>query len=50
MAEIVARRLVDHLERVGFVVMKRPPEIGTAARGAGIRALKGAGAGIWLRI
>ena len=28
MAEIVAKRLVEHLERAGFVVMKRPPEIG----------------------
>jgi hypothetical protein len=28
MAEIVAKRLVEHLERTGFVVMKRPPEIG----------------------
>jgi hypothetical protein len=25
MAEIVARRLVEHLDRAGFVVMKRPP-------------------------
>ena len=25
MAEIVAKRLVEHLERAGFVVMKRPP-------------------------
>jgi hypothetical protein len=24
MAEIVAKRLVEHLERAGFVVMKRP--------------------------
>ena len=35
MAEIVARRLVEHLERAGFVVMKRPPEIGAAALGKG---------------
>ncbi len=35
MAEIVARRLVDHFERAGFVVMKRPPEIGGAALGRG---------------
>ena len=35
MAEIVARRLVDHLERAGFVVMRRPPEIGAAALGRG---------------
>jgi hypothetical protein len=25
MAQIVAKRLVEHLERSGFVVMKRPP-------------------------
>ena len=25
MAAIVARRLVDHLDRCGFVVMKKPP-------------------------
>jgi hypothetical protein len=25
MARIVAKRLVEHLERMGFVVMKRPP-------------------------
>ena len=35
MAEIVAKRLVDHLERAGFVVMKRPPEIVAAALGRG---------------
>jgi hypothetical protein len=35
MAEIVAKRLVDHLERAGFVVMKKPPEIGAAALGRG---------------
>jgi hypothetical protein len=33
MAEIVARRLVEHLERAGFVVMKRPPIEGGAALG-----------------
>jgi hypothetical protein len=33
MAEIVAKRLVEDLERAGFVVMKRPPEIGAAALG-----------------
>jgi|SRR5271166_3344077 len=37
MAEIVAERLVDHLERAGFVVMKRPP-IGGGAAGADSRA------------
>ena len=35
MAEIVAKRLVEHLERAGFVVMKRPPEIEAAALGRG---------------
>ncbi len=25
MSEIVAKRLVEHLERSGFVVMKKPP-------------------------
>jgi hypothetical protein len=35
MAEIVAARLVDHLERAGFVVMKRPPIEGGAALGRG---------------
>ena len=35
MSEIVARRLVEHLARAGFVVMKRPPEIGGAAVGRG---------------
>ncbi len=35
MAEIVAKRLVEHLERAGFVIMKRPPEIGAAALGCG---------------
>jgi len=37
MAEIVAKRLVEHLERAGFVVMKKPPQIGgtaALARGA----------------
>ncbi len=33
MAEIVARRLVEHLDSAGFVVMKRPAEIGGAALG-----------------
>jgi hypothetical protein len=35
MAEIVAKRLVEHVERAGFVVMKRPAEIGAAALGRG---------------
>ncbi len=35
MAAIVARRLVEHLERAGFVVMKKPPAIGARALGRG---------------
>ena len=35
MAEIVARRLVAHLERAGFVVMKRQAKVGAAALGRG---------------
>ena len=35
MAEIVAKRLVEHLERAGFVVMKRPTDVGAAAMGRG---------------
>jgi len=35
MAAIVAKRLVDHLERSGFVVMKRPAVGGAAALGRG---------------
>jgi hypothetical protein len=31
MAAIVARRLVEHLERCGFVVMRKPPIPGSAA-------------------
>jgi len=34
MAGIVARRLAEHLERSGFVVMKRPPLDGSAPRPA----------------
>jgi hypothetical protein len=30
MARIVAKRLVDHLDRCGFVVMKKPPIRGGA--------------------
>ena len=33
MAEIVAKRLVEHLESAGFVAMKWPVEIGAAALG-----------------
>jgi hypothetical protein len=35
MAEIVAKNLVEDLERAGFVVMRRPAEIGGAALGRG---------------
>lgn len=35
MSEIVAKRLVEHLERAGFVVMKRRPVGGAAALGRG---------------
>jgi hypothetical protein len=35
MAELVAKRLVEHLGRAGFVVMRRPAEIGAAALGRG---------------
>jgi hypothetical protein len=35
MAAIVARRLVEHLERAGFVVMRRPPAVGASALGRG---------------
>ncbi len=39
MAEIVAKRLVDHLLRSGFVIMKKPPAPGASAlsRGFGER-------------
>jgi hypothetical protein len=30
MARIVAKRLVEHLERAGFVIMKKPPIGGNA--------------------
>jgi hypothetical protein len=35
MSEIVAKRLVEHLQRAGFVVMQRAPAIGGAALGRG---------------
>jgi hypothetical protein len=38
MAQIVAKRLVEHLERSGFVVMKKPPIDGASALGRGHRA------------
>jgi hypothetical protein len=36
MSEIVAKRLVEHLARAGFVVMRKPPEMGGAALGRGL--------------
>lgn len=35
MAEIVAKRLIEHLERAGYVVMKLPAVEGGAALGRG---------------
>ena len=35
MSAFVAKRLVEHLERSGFVIMKRPPIGGAAALGRG---------------
>ena len=35
MAGIVAKRLVEHLKRSGFIVMKKPPIGGGAALGRG---------------
>jgi hypothetical protein len=41
MAAIAARRLVEHLERAGFVVMRKPSAVGAAALGRGYgRAMK----------
>ena len=34
-AEIVAKRLAGHLQRSGFVVMKKPPAVGGAALARG---------------
>jgi hypothetical protein len=36
MTAIAAERIVCHLERVGFVVMKQPPIKGGAAAGRGV--------------
>ena len=41
MAEIVAKRLVEHLERAGFVVMQRPAIGGGAALGRGFEPRSG---------
>jgi hypothetical protein len=37
MAQIAAERIIEHLTRARFVVMKRPPEIGGAALGRGFK-------------
>jgi hypothetical protein len=37
MAAIAAERVVRHLERAGFVVMKKPPIDGHAALGRGFK-------------
>jgi hypothetical protein len=41
MVRIVAKRLVERVERSGFVVMKRPPAIGAAALGRGYEDAQG---------
>ena len=37
MARIVAKRLVEHLERSGFLIMKKPPSEGAATLGRGFK-------------
>jgi hypothetical protein len=32
MARIVAERLAEHMDRAGFVIMKKPPSVGADAR------------------
>jgi len=34
-AEIVAKRLVEHLQRSGYVIMRRPPAPGASALALG---------------
>jgi hypothetical protein len=36
MARIVVERLVEHLERSGFVIIKKPPSAGGATIGRGL--------------
>jgi hypothetical protein len=36
-AAIAAERVVRHLERAGFVVMKKPPAVGAVALGRGLK-------------
>jgi hypothetical protein len=38
MAEIVAKRMVEHLDRAGFVVTKRAPRAGGPSLGRGVGA------------
>jgi hypothetical protein len=38
MANVVAERVVRHIERAGFVVMKKPPQAGGAALGGDSKA------------
>ena len=40
MAAIVAKQLVEHLERSGFLVMKKPPGIDAAPLGRGLEKSK----------
>jgi len=35
LATVVAERIVSELDRAGFVVMKRPPDVGGAVLGGG---------------
>jgi hypothetical protein len=39
MAAIVAKRLVEHLERSGFVIMRKPPETGGSELARGFKEL-----------
>ncbi|MGA2494053.1 MAG: hypothetical protein ABSF67_14035 [Roseiarcus sp.] len=35
MANIVAKRLVEHLDRAGVVIMRKPPAVGASTLGRG---------------
>jgi hypothetical protein len=39
LATVVAERVVEQLERSGFVVMRRPPGVGGAALGRGFKVM-----------
>ena len=39
MAAVVAKRLVQHFEQAGFVIMRRPPAAGAAALSRGYEPL-----------